>query len=795
MEILLRDIRYSLRTLYKSPGFTAAALVILALGIGAIGAIFSVVDGVVLKPLPYHQPDRLVRIYGAWAQGSREGVSPPDFFDYRDQSQSLESVAAESGFSPLLNLSGREKPVQLTARFVSAGFFKTLGITPQLGREFKTDEEVWQGPNLVMLSYGLWTSGFGSDSSILGKQITMNDLAYTVVGVLPPFFDMVGPADVYLPQQQKIEVMRKIRSQVVIGRLKPGIEVNQVQNEMNVVSERLAQTHSDVDKNWRTIVLPLHEEVVRNFRLALFMLLIAVVLVTLIVITNLANLMLAKVAGQQNEIAVRVALGASRIRVARQLLTFTTTVALLGGLLGCGLSYFVIGLVRQLGPTSIPRLTTITIDFSVLIFMLLVSLVIGVFLVMAPMTWIGKMALFDNMKQGGRVLGSRLGRMQTGLVVAEIALTMVLVVGAGLLIRTLSQLQKVDPGFNASHLLITRITLPFNKYNTNEKLAAFWRELMPKLESLPGVESAAATSEPPLSGLNNPTPFKAVTPDQHEYATYMRSITPGYLHTMGVPLLAGRPLSPSDKDGTPVAILINDVFKKDVFGSSDPVGKELQFPVNTFKKAVVVGVVGNVHHASLAAQPAREVYMALEQGAVLTYSLVIRTKQDPASLVRPVQEAVWSMDHDEAMASFVTMDDMIQRGLTQERFRTVVLGLFSVVAMILSAIGLYGVLSYLVSQRSQEIGIRMALGARQQDILRLILARGIRLSMVGLLLGAAMTVMLTSVLKSLLFGVSAFDPWTLTIVATLLIFIGLTASSVPAWRAARINPVHALRKE
>jgi putative ABC transport system permease protein len=795
METLLKDIRYSLRTLYRSPAFTTAALVILALGIGAIGAIFTVVDGVVLKPLPYNDPNRLVRIYGAWDQGSREGISPPDFFDYRDQSQSLEAVAAESSFSPLLNLSGREKPVQLSARFVSAGFFKMLGVMPQIGREFKTDEEVWQGPHLVMLGHAIWVSSFGSDSAILGKQITMNDLPYTVVGVLPPFFDMAGPADIYLPQQQKLEVMRKIRSQVVIGRLKPGGDVNQVQNEMNVVSQRLAQTHSDVDKNWHTVVLPLHEEVVRNFRLAMFMLLIAVALVVLIVVTNLANLMLAKVAGQQNEIALRVALGASRFRVARQLFTFSTIVALLGGGLGAGLTYFVINLIKRLGPASIPRLTTITVDFTAILFMLVVSIVIGVVLGLVPMTWVGKMALSDNMKQGSRVLGSRLGKMQTGLIVAEIALTMVLVVGAGLLIRSLSLLQKVDPGFKSSHLLVTRITLPFNKYNTNEKLAAFWRELIPKLESLPGVEAAAASSELPLSGLNNPTAFKAVTPDQREYATYVRSITPNYIHAMGVPLLAGRELSPTDKDGTPVVILINDVFKHDVFGAENPIGKELQFPVNSFGKATVVGVVGNTHHTSLAAEPAREVYMAVEQGAILTYSLAIRTRQDPVALVRPVQQAVWSMDQSEAMASFVTMDDMIQSGLTQERFRTLVLVLFSIVAIVLSGIGLYGVLSYLVSQRSQEIGIRMALGAKQQDILRLILARGIRLSVVGMLVGAALAVILTRVLKSLLFGVSAFDPVTLIAVPVLLILIGSLASYAPAWRASRINPVYALRNE
>jgi predicted permease len=795
MEMLLKDIRYNLRVLYKSPGFTAAALVILAVGIGSIGAIFSVVNGVVLKPLPYSAPHRMVRIYGVWPQGSREGISPTDFFDYRNQVQSLEAVAVESGFAPVISLSGGEQPVQLSARLVSAGFFQTLGITPLVGREFRADEEVWQGPKLAMLSHGLWTNRFSSDPSIVGKQITMNDLSYTVVGVLPTFFDLAGPADVYLPQQQKLEVMRKIRSQIMIGRLKPGVEIPQVQSELDIVSGRLAETYPDVNRNWRTVVLPLHEEVVRNVRLVMFMLLVAVALVVLIVVTNLANLILAKVAGQQNEIAVRVALGASRFRVAQLLFTFTTMVALLGGLLGSGLAYFILHLVKRLGPASIPRLSIITIDFTGLIFMFLVAIVIGAFLAMAPMTWVKQMALSDSLKQGKRVLGSRLGKMQTGLIVAEIALTMALAVGAGLLIRSLFELQKVDPGFKTSHLLTTRIALPSNKYSSNEKLAAFWRELIPKLENLPGVESAAASSELPLSGLGNPTTFKAVTPDQREYGVTMHSVTPNYLPSMGVPLLAGRQLSATDKEGTPTVILINEVFRRDVFGAEDPIGKELQFPVNPFKSATVVGVVGNIHHSNLAAEPAREVYLPVEQGAVLTYSLAVRTRQYPTSMVKPIQQAVWSMNSNLGMASFITMDDMIQRGLTQERFRTFVFVLFSFLALILSAIGLYGVLNYVVSQRSQEIGVRMALGAKRQDILKLILKRGIKLSAIGLAIGAALTIILTKALKTLLFGVSAFDPLTLITVPALMLIISLAASCFPAWRASRIDPIHALRNE
>jgi putative ABC transport system permease protein len=795
MEMLLKDIRYNLRVLYRDPGFTATALVILAVGIGSIGALFSVVNGVVLKPLPYREPNRLVRIYGAWPQGSREGISPPDFFDYRDRVQSLEAVAAESTFAPPINLSGGEQSVQLSARAVSAGFFQTLGITPRVGREFRPDEEVWEGPRLAMLSHGLWTTRFGGDSSIVGKQITLNEMAHTVVGVLPPFFDLGGPADVYLPQQQKLEVMRKTRSQTVIGRLKPGVEMNQVQNELNAISAHLAESFPDVNRNWRTIILPLHAEVVKNVRLVMVMFLIAAVFVVLIVGANLANLILAKVAGQQNEIAVRTALGASRFRVAQQVFTFTTIMALLGGLLGSGLSYFLITLVKLLGPANIPRLSTITIDFSVLIFMLLVSIVIGGGLGMVPMTWMKQLALSDSLKEGTRVLGSRLGKMQTGLIVAEIALTMVLAVGAGLLIRSLLQLQKVDPGFKTDHLITTRIALPANKYTPRERLSVFWRELIEKLESVPGIESAAAASTLPLGGLGNISPFRAVTPNRQEYVFFSSNVSANYLRTMKVPLLAGRHFSPFDREGSPVVILINEAFKRDVFGAEDPIGKELEFPVNTFKKATVIGVVGDVHQTSLATEPTREVYMSLEQVPVLNYSLVVRTKQDPAAMIKAIQKTVWSMDPNEGMAPFVAMEEVVKRSLTQERFRTFVFVVFSLVALILSAIGLYGVLSYMVSQRTREIGVRMAIGAEQQDILKLILQRGIKLCAIGLVIGAILTIGLTRALKAFLFGVGAFDPLTLITVPVLMLIISLAASCFPAWRASRVDPIHALRNE
>jgi putative ABC transport system permease protein len=795
MDTILKDIKYSARTLLKSPGFTLVAIVILTLGIGAGGTIFSVVNEVLLKPLPYLKPDRLVRIYGVWSQGNREGMSAADFTDYRAQMKTLESMAAQSNIAPFMNLSGAEKPVQIRFRYASAGLFSTLGITPIQGREFTREEETPGGPHVVMLTHTLWSNSYGKDPSIVGRQLNLNDLPYTVVGVLPPFFDMRGYADAYLPEQQNTEDVRKTRSFAVIGRLKDGTTIQNAQSEFDVISKRLAQAHSDVDKDWRTSIMPLQDEVVRNFRPALFMLLSAVALVTLIVAATTAILMLARVSARRAEIAVRIALGASRTRLGQQLLIENLIITLCSGALGSGVTYLAINLVKTLGPTDIPRISLISVDIYVLLFMFCVAVVIAVFLAFIPLFQTRKLIISDDMKTGSRRMTSGIGLMQTGLMVAEIAFTVTLLIGTGLLFRSLLQLQSVDPGFRTDHLLSTRIVLPFNRYNSYDRLSNFWRELLAKVEALPDVESAAAISEMPLGGLNNPTPFTATTEDKKVYFTYVRSVSPNYLQFMKVPLLAGRHISWEDRLETQRVVVINDVFKREVFGDQDPLGKHLVFPFERHQDCVVVGVVGNVHHASLAAPPAREAYVAIEQGPVLGYNLMVRTRPTPESLIRPIQQIVWSMDPDEAMAPFRTMDNLIYTGLTQERFRSLVVALFAFVALILSSIGLYGVLSYLVSQRTQEIGIRMALGAQRESILRLFLGRGARIAFVGLGVGLATALVLAKFLKSLLFGIKVTDPLTFGGVSLVIVLIGLAASLFPAWRATKVNPVYALRNE
>ncbi|HEX3682334.1 MAG TPA: ABC transporter permease [Bryobacteraceae bacterium] len=795
MNTVLQDVRYAFRIFLRNPGFTVICLLILAIGVGASASIFSVVDGVIIKPLPYRDPNQLVRVYGAWSQGAREGISPPDFIDYRAQNKVFESLACESNFSPIMNLSGIDRPQQLQGRYISAGFFKTLGIHLLAGREFQVGDEAWKGPKVVILSNELWNSLFGRDPSIVGRQITMNSALYTIVGVLPPFFDMAGRSQIYFPLQENILAMRGFRSQIVIGRLAPGVSVARAQAEMNGIARGLEQAYPNLNRTWRVVVLPLSEEVVKNSRPALLILLVSAGFVVLIIAANVANLMLAQITSRRTEVAVRLSLGSSKFRLTRQLVTEGTVLALLGALLGCAVAVGCTSLVRSLGPATIPRLSEISVDGRVLVFAIAVSVGMGIFFGAAPVFRFAGMPLGESLKQGSRSIGSGLGALQTGLIVAEVALSVVLVVGAGLLIRSLQQLQRVDPGFRTDHLLITRISLPFNKYSTDQLLEGFWRDALRRIRDIPGVRNVGFTSELPLSGLNNPTPFKANTAAGRPYVTFVRSISPDYPAVMNIPLRAGRYFTANDRDGTPNVMLINQAFAHDVFGNEDPIGKHLTFQFDGPYEGVIVGVIGNVHHTSLAADPFREVYLPLEQSTLLAYHLVVRTEGDPKAFVSQVRAAIWAIDRDQAVGSFSTMGEIIHQGLIQQRFRSLVLGLFSAIAMAVSAIGLYGVLSYLVSQRTREIGIRLAMGASRGQILNLIVGKAMRLTGIGLLLGGLCALAFTRLLTQLLFGVGTVDPAAFSASFVLPAAIALLASYMPARRASLVDPVRALRNE
>lgn len=795
MISFLQDVRYALRNFLRNPIFTTFVLIILALGVGASAAIYAAVDTVLLKPLPYYQPNRLVRLYGAWVQGSREGISPPDFVGYRSQTHTFENLESESNYAPLLTISGVEHPLQVHGRYVSAGFFKMLGVMPIEGREFNQSEEVWKGPKVAILSDGLWTRLFGRDRSIVGRQINMNSSLYTVVGILPPFFDLGGVSEIYLPMQTNIEAMRGFRSQIVIGRLPSGVSIDQAQAEMDTISSRLEKDHLDLNKSWHTIVLPLGNEVVKNFRAALLTLLTSVFFLVLIVGANLANLMLAQALGRRTEISVRIALGSSRWRLARQLLTETVVLSCLGTILGSLVAVGFTGLMRRFGPSSIPRLSQLGVDGRVLLFALAVSLCMGLFFGIALVLHFGSLSLGDALKQGSRTIGLGLGRMQTGLIVAEIACSLVLLIGAGLLLRSLDGLQRVDPGFRTANLLTTRVALPFAKYNDETKLAGFWHQALGNIANISGVQGEGIVSELPLSGLNNPTPFKATAPSGQGYSTFVRSVSPDYLKIMDIPLREGRYISSEDRNGQPPVVVINDVFKREVFGDTSAIGQHLKFQFDGSYEAVVIGVVGSVHHTSLAERPFREVYLPLDQSTLVSYNLVVRTAGDPQAFIGQVRQAIWAVDRDQSIGQFLTMQQVVDQGLVSPRFGTFVMAIFSVIALVLSSVGLYGVLSYLVSQRTREIGVRMAVGASRSQILGLILGKATRLTVFGLLIGGVGAFAMTRLMSGLLFGIKAADPLTFLLSPLLLAVIALMASYIPARRAFLIDPVRALRND
>jgi putative ABC transport system permease protein len=795
MISVLQDVRYALRNLLRNPVFTTFALIILALGVGASAAIYGVVDTVLLKPLPYYQPNHLVRLYGAWMQGSREGISPPDFVGYRADTHTFEGLGSESNYAPLLTIRGTEHPLQVHGRYVSAGFFKMLGINPIEGREFDRSEEVWKGPKVAILSDGLWTRLFGRDRSIVGRQINMNSSLYTVVGILPPFFDLGGVSEIYLPMQTNIEAMRGFRSQIVIGRLASGVSMNQAQAEMDTISRRLEKDHLDQNKGWHTILLPLGNEVVKNYRAVLLTLLASVCFVVLIVGANLANLMLAQALARRAEISVRVALGSSRWRLARQLLTETIVLSCLGAILGSVVAIGFTGLIRRFGPSSIPRLSQLGVDGRVLLFALAVSLCMGLFFGIALVLHFGSISLVDSLKQGSRSIGLGLGHMQTGLIVAEIACSLMLLIGAGLLLHSLDELQRVDPGFRTANLLTTRIALPFAKYNDETKLANFWHQALGNIANISGVEGEGIVSEMPLSGLNNPTPFNAVAPSGQGYTTFVRSVSPDYLKIMDIPLREGRYITNEDRNGQPPVVVINDAFKREVFGDTSAIGHHLKFQFDGPYDAVVVGVVGSVHHSSLGEQPFREVYLPLDQSTLVSYNLVVRTAGDPQAFIGQIQQAIWSVDRDQSIGPFLTMQQVVDQGLVSPRFGTFVMAIFSMIALVLAALGLYGVLSYLVSQRTREIGVRIAVGASRSKILGLILGKAGSLTVLGLLIGGAGAFAMARLMSGLLFGIRTVDPLTFLLSPLVLAVIAFLASYIPARRAFLIDPVRALRND
>jgi putative ABC transport system permease protein len=803
----LHDLRYAARVLAKNPGFTAVAVIALAVGVGANSVIFSAVNTILLRPLPYKDSDRLVMVF---EDNSRFGYphdtpAPANFIDWRDQNKVFEGMAAIADVS--LNLTGAGEPERLDGKRVSASLFPLLGVEPQLGRWFAPEEDQPGANRVVVLSHALWQRRFGSDPVIVGKTITLNGAGFSVVGVMPESFQFPEREDQFwipIAFSQNEAARRGSHYLQVVARLKPGVSLAQARAEMSAIAARLQQQYPDQNAGLGAAVVPLHEQMVGNMRTVLLVLLGAVGFVLLIACANVANLLLARAAARQKEIATRIALGASRLRLVRQFLTESVLLAVLGGGVGLLLSVWGVRVLKAFIPDNISQAKEIAVDARVLVFTLAVSLLTGLVFGIAPALQATNFNLNETLKEGGRgpALGGRGNRIRRTLVVAEVAVSLVLLIGAGLLVNSFLRLRNVDPGFRTDHVLTMSVTLTPLKYPDHARREAFYTELINNVEALPGVKSAAVASQIPLikqgdsvgvifEGRPLPEPGK-------ENIVATRVVSPRYFETMGIQLLRGRVFNNQDRIGSPVVAVISDSMARRYWPGEDPVGKRLcpGRPQTPEDWVTVVGVVNDVLQYGLDADQKPQMYLSYQQSDYFApRRLVVSTSVEPESLTSAVRAAVWSIDKDQPVSDIETMDAVLSDSIARQRFSALLLGVFGLVALLLAAVGIYGVMSYTMAQRTHEIGLRMALGARKWDVLKLAVGQALKLVLVGVAAGLAASLILTRVMTSLLFGVSSTDPVTFAGISLVLVAAGVLASYIPARRATKVDPMIALRYE
>ena len=809
METLWQDLRYALRMLFKNPGFTAVAVLTLALGIGANTAIFSVINTVLLRPLPYKEADRLVMV---WEDGTRAGYprdtpAAANYVDWRDQNQVFEGMAAMADQS--FNLTGIGEPERIEGRRVSANLFTLLGVEPQLGRAFSPEEDQPGNNRVVILSHGLWQRRFGSDMNITEKTLTLNGDSYMVIGVMPPEFQFPRrEVEMWVPiaftSQQAAN--RNSHYLQVVARTRPGVTVEQAQAEMDTIAARLQQQYPDSNTDLGATVVPLHEHVAGDIKPALLVLLAAVGFVLLIACANVANLLLARAAVRQKEIAIRIALGARRLRLIRQLLTESVLLAAIGGAVGLTLALLGVSLLRAFIPENISQARAITIDSTVLGFTLLVSLLTGLIFGLVPALQASSFNLNETLKEGGRdsSSGNRGARIRGALVIAEVAVSLILLIGAGLLINSFLRLRNVDPGFRAENLLTMQIVLPVQRYPNAARRTVFYDELIRRAEALPGVRSAAVTNWIPLVRQGDSIGFNIEgrpDPGRGQMPTVVtRVVNPGYFETMGIRVIAGRQLGDQDRDNSPNVTVISETMARRYWPGEDPIGKRITpgspNSSNPDDWITIIGVANDVRQFELNADPKPQMYLSYQQaGFFAPRHLVVSTTVEPRSLADTVRKTVWEIDKDQPVSNISTMEDVLAESIARQRFSMLLLGIFATVAMILAAVGIYGVMSYSVAQRTQEIGVRLALGAQTRDVLKLVIGQGMRLTLAGLAVGLIAAFALTRLIESLLFGVSATDPVTFAAISLVLMGVALVACWVPARRAARVDPIVALKYE
>ena len=806
MDQLKQDLHYAVRRLFKTPGFTFVAVATLALGIGANSAIFSVVNGVLLKPLPYPESERLVGVYHV-SEGERAVMSGPNFTDVTGAAKSLENAAAVATTDVILT--GQGEPVRLDVAAVSASMFNVLRVRPALGRTFNADENTPGKTNIVVLSHALWKGRFGGDPNVVGQRIQLDGVDKEIVGVMPAGFSYPAGREAWLPIRYDENFVSKQRAAWylrVVARLKPGVTPQQSAAEVETLGRNLARQYPDANEGVGMTTFPLHEAMVGNIRRSVLILLGAVGFVLLIACANVANLLLARAAARESEMAVRAALGAGRGRLVRQLLTECVMLSLAGGGLGLILGVWGVAFLTSLKPQGVPRLDAVTVDATVILFTFGIAVITGLVFGMVPALHATRGALSGSLKEGGRgAVTSRGGaRVRASLVIVEMALAVMLLAGAGLLLRSFVRLQSVNPGFNPAQTLSFELSLPDARYEEEPRQIAFFDALLPRLRALPGVRAADAVMALPLTGSNFNISFqiggRPPVPSALQPTLEVRVATPGYFSELGIPLKRGRGFTDDDRPGTPPVVLLTESAAQKFFPNEDAIGKTIKLgwgrgPGKPKAGGEVVGVVGDVKDAGLNEPNAPQIYLPYRQWPVQSMSVVVKTTTPPESLVAAIRQEVHAIDPNLPVSNIGSLEKIISESISQPRFYMLLLGIFASVALLLAAIGIFGVLSYAVSQRTREIGIRMALGAPGRTVVNLIVRQAMILVVSGVIAGTTAALFVSQTMTKMLFGVTPTDPVTFAGVAAVLVGVALFASYLPARRATRVDPIVALRAE
>jgi putative ABC transport system permease protein len=803
MGALLQDVRFGLRMLAKNPGFTAVAVLTLALGIGANTAIFSLVNAVLLRPLPFPDSRQLVLGLGRTSQVSRTAISYPDFEDWRKQSRSFSALSLLIPQS--VNLTGKERPDRVRGAFVSANFFSMLGVPPAMGRDFLPGEDQSGSDRVALANYSLWKNRFGGDPNFLGKQLTLNGAVFTVVGILPPDFEFPLDPDrieIWLPvtAYPNFSRERKDTNLVAIGRMKPGVTLTQAQAEMSAIARNLAKEYPDADGQRDALVISLQDAMNENLRPVILVLFAAVGFVLLIACANVVNLLLARAAARGREIAVRATLGAGRLRLIRQMLTETLLLWVAGGAIGLIAAYWALPALLASAPVPLPPGIPIKVDGAVFAFTGLVALLAGLLSGLGPALQFSRPDLNHSLKEGGKISGESAGpaRMRALLLVSQVAMSLILLAGAGLMIKTIARLSGVDPGYQAKNLLTLEYRLPQSRYKDGSSQWNFHQQVVERVSALPGVRSAALAQGIPFSGNIGREPLilldRPLPPPGQEPVAEFNMVGSHYFETMSIPLIAGRFFSQTDQAGTPAVALINRTMAQKFWPGSDPIGKQIEL-LDDKKPATIVGIVGDIRQRNLSERAPAQLYFAYAQNVNTFATLVVRTEGDPMAMANAVRQAVWSVDSNQPMWKVRTLESLLARSVGDRRYLALLLSIYSGLALLLAAVGIYGVLSYSVNQRIQEIGVRMALGAQPADIVRHIISRGMAMVLTGVVLGWVGAFGVTRLMAKLLFGVTPSDPATFVIGASILTAVALLACYVPARRAMRVDPIVALRYE